>query len=140
MSESFGTVGYTLASESMNASLLAFLSIVFIAALALILESVRMARLAEVMSVILLLVLENVSIGTVGWPRLGSMWKLFAVWSRLMLVPSASLSITFSALSVPPRRLIFVVSSPSGIEFFALSLMSDPSRVMVPYSTSALLM
>ena len=113
---------------------------VFIAALALIFESVRMARLADVMSVILLLLLENVSIGTVGCPRLGSMWKLFVVWSRLMLVPSESLSISFSALMAPPRRLTFVVSSPSGMEFFALNLMPDPSAVMEPYSASTELM
>ena len=73
------------------------------AALALISESVRMARLTEVARVILLLTLEKVSIGTVGWPLFGIIWNLFVVWSRFTLDPSESLTDSSWALTVPPR-------------------------------------
>ena len=73
------------------------------AALALISESVRMARLTEVARVILLLTLEKVSIGTVGCPFFGIIWNLFVVWSRFTLEPSESLTSSIWALTVPPR-------------------------------------
>ena len=102
-SESLGISGYTLARESRNASALAFLSSVFMAAFAFISESVRMARLADVFRVILLFLLENVSIGSVGCPRFGIIWKRLTVSSRSTFDPSESVNVRMSALIVPPR-------------------------------------
>ena len=140
--ESLGMSGYTLARESINAWRLAFVSNVFIAALALISESVRIARFADVMRVMRLFLLLNERTGTLFCPFLGIILNVLAVSSRATLEPSESFTErAFAPMRPESGSTRDVSASSSGIVFFTERVRSFPfSPNASLYAMSALLM
>ena len=126
-SESLGMSGYTMASESAKAFALCFLSIVFMAAVALRDASVRIIRLFVFIRKILLFWLLTLMTGMSLCSFLGRRRKRFSVLSSAREVETASLTLSLLALTLILKGLIAVVSlAPELVpdEFLAANLTS----------------